>query len=56
VIVCCLLRATAHTSGGGIVELLLAEENLRKSEKNLLNCHFGHHESDMKSPGIESRL
>jgi hypothetical protein len=26
----------------------------KNSEKNLLQCNFAHHESEVKSPGIET--
>lgn len=36
-----------------MVELRLAEEDRRKSEKNMLQWHFVHHESHKKSQGTE---
>jgi hypothetical protein len=33
--------------------MMISRGKLKNSEKNLLQCHFVHHECHFKSPGVE---
>jgi ABC-type transport system involved in cytochrome c biogenesis ATPase subunit len=53
---CCLARAirgmvNEYGSNGGV---MISRGNPKNCEKYLLQCHFIHHESHLRSPGIEA--